>query len=133
MKRASRHFTYFFDDLDLARELKIAQRIGLFRHFLPSLDPWIKTQSVRGLEKLFPYPEATKPVLTEDYRVDRFEPLLEYLTLSERQTLLNLLAGFYPQINRRYGMLNNNSVSVNSCRRAFSSLIKIARVAPYSN
>jgi hypothetical protein len=96
--RASRHFTYFFDDYFLGRELKLANELGVLEKIAPSAKLFVDFVSVGDLDQLIPFDAARGPLSAEEYRAKRFQRFLSFLSLEDRQLLVRETHGFYPQL-----------------------------------
>ncbi len=118
--RAARHFSYFFDDRNLAEELKFAAEIGLFRHLLPSFESKIRNLSLAKLRRIFPFTKTKKETSTERYRMERMKPLLQMLANNERMRLVTSLSLFYPSLKIKK---QSRNVSKIMCHKVFKASI----------
>ena len=99
-QRAAKHFSYFFDDVNLGQELKDAQELGVLRLLYPSLANFIESNDVEGLDLLFPYKNPKGKPLSPEIRFKRMFPIFNHLSAEDRIAFKKELSHFYPDVDR---------------------------------
>ncbi|NQY99807.1 MAG: hypothetical protein HRT45_03955 [Bdellovibrionales bacterium] len=97
--RATRHFTYFFDDEALGAELKLANELGIINKLAPSASRLIDSLSVRQIEQMVFTDTGPAPWSDEALRTTRFKKFLSHLSEEDQNLFTRQLVGFYPELD----------------------------------